>query len=72
MVTRNVGTIDRYRRLAAGSLLLMFALFSGMAMFDVTAMMVGSVVVGAILIGTALFNFCPLYRVFGFRTCNVE
>ena len=26
--------------------------------------------VGAIMLGTAMLNFCPLYRIFGLNTCR--
>ncbi len=26
--------------------------------------------VGAIMLGTAMLNFCPLYRLFGINTCR--
>lgn len=30
-----------------------------------------AIVVGAILLLTSLINFCPLYAIFGFRTCRL-
>lgn len=30
----------------------------------------GSVLVGAVLLVTAVTGFCPAYRLFGVRTCN--
>jgi hypothetical protein len=29
-------------------------------------------VVGLIMVGTALFRFCPLYRLLGMNTCEVK
>ena len=30
------------------------------------------IIVAIILLLTSLFNFCPLYRLFGFSTCKVK
>ncbi|HCE24745.1 MAG TPA: DUF2892 domain-containing protein, partial [Hyphomonas sp.] len=28
--------------------------------------------VGAIMVGTSMIKFCPLYRIFGLRTCSMD
>lgn len=67
----NVGQIDRIVRLIAGTLLIAAPIF-----FSGT-LPVGPVfswaipLVGAILVMTALFRFCPLYRLVGINTCKV-
>ncbi|MCA3264081.1 MAG: DUF2892 domain-containing protein [Telmatospirillum sp.] len=69
----NVGSIDRMLRAAGGVVLLVapflppfadfFAAF-GLWKFAVVA-------VGAILIATAAFRFCPAYRLVGISTCRM-
>lgn len=68
---KNVGSTDKIIRVIAGALLLVLPFVSGLAAFENPSVMIGSLVVGAVLIGTGLFNFCPLYRVLGLRTCKV-
>ena len=64
----NIGTIDRVIRLIAGVVLITMALVSGFTVFDINVIRIVFVVIGAVLIVTALANFCPLYRLLGFRT----
>ena len=70
-MTQNVGTTDRILRLGAGVLLIAIALFGGTAFLAGPAMTYGAVAVGAVLIATAVLRLCPLYSVFGIRTCRV-
>jgi len=70
-MAKNVGSADKIIRLISGVVLIALPFISGFAVFESTAITIAAVVVGAILIGTALFNFCPLYRVLGIRTCRV-
>ena len=65
---RNMGSTDRMLRLAAGVLLLLLALFSGKPLFEGSLLMNATLVIGVVLIGTALLKFCPFYRVLGIRT----
>jgi len=66
----NVGIIDRALRVLIGVVLLWVAFGSGGSAMDSTAIKYGTTIVGAILIGTAFFKFCPLYRLLGIRTCK--
>ncbi len=63
-MTVNIGTVDRVLRFAVGALLVVLALtsFSGAGMWL-------SLIVGAVLIGTASMKFCPAYRMLGIQTC---
>lgn len=70
-MTRNVGTVDRVIRLVTGAVLIALAFFSGMSFFDSQPVTIVSTVVGLVLVGTALVNFCPLYRLLGIRTCRI-
>ncbi len=70
-MTLNVGTFDRIFRLVLGVILLVAPFVSGLAMFENTAITVVSLIVGGVMIATAAMRFCPLYRIFGIRTCKV-
>jgi len=63
-----VGTTDRVVRLALGAVLVLFALFCPWAMAQGTAVVLITAGVGTVLIVTAAFRFCPLYRVLGLCT----
>jgi len=70
-MTTNVGTIDRVLRLILGIILLLAPFVSGMALFDSGVATALSVIAGVILVATAGMKFCPLYRIFGIRTCKL-
>lgn len=66
----NLGRTDRLIRAFAGLVLVLAPLgnlppvwTNGVAAYSVMA-------VGCILIATALFSFCPAYRVLGLSTCR--
>lgn len=61
MLNRNIGTVDRVLRLVVGAALLALVFVGPKTPWGWS---------GAVLIVTALFNFCPLYRIFGIRTCR--
>lgn len=60
-MTRNLGQLDRIARLVLGALLIVLASIGTIGVWGY---------VGVILVGTAFLNFCPIYRVFGFKTCQ--
>lgn len=66
----NVGTVDRAFRLVLGVGLIAAALFSGWAVFDGAALRYGTVIVGAVMLATAIFRVCPLYAVLGMKSCR--
>jgi len=70
-MTTNVGNLDRIARLVLGLILLVVPFITSIPLFQSTAMTVVSVIVGLVLIGTSVVRFCPLYRIFGIRTCKV-
>lgn len=61
-MTANVGTLDRSLRVIIGIALIVAPLlnFMGLGASAVVAYLL--MAIGAILILTALFSFCPLYR----------
>ena len=61
MLARNLGNLDRIARFAIGALLIVLALTGTIGVWGW---------VGAILLATAFMNFCPIYRVFGLKTCT--
>jgi len=62
----NVGSADKIIRIVAGLALvaLTFTMLGGLS----STMGLVALVVGVVLILTALINFCPLYRILGLRT----
>ncbi|MFG5383545.1 MULTISPECIES: DUF2892 domain-containing protein [unclassified Yoonia] len=67
-MTANVGTVDRGLRVILGIALIVAPLlnFLGLGASAVVAYIL--MAIGAILILTGLFSFCPLYRVLNIRT----
>jgi hypothetical protein len=63
----NVGTPDRLIRLIAGALLIALPLFN-LPILANPVLWWGSIVIGVILVATAVFGFCPIYYVLGLRT----
>ena len=64
MMQTNVGTIDRGIRIA-----LALGLFSLLLFVDGPFRWLG--LVGLVPLATGAIGFCPLYRLFGVRTCRV-
>lgn len=62
---QNVGTPDRIIRLILGALLIIAPFVTGWAIWASVIALWVSVVVGAVLIATALFSFCPIYAALG-------
>lgn len=67
----NVGTTDRVLRLVLGLVLLAAPFISGLAIFNSSAATVISVLAGLVMVATSAMKFCPLYRIFGIRTCKL-
>jgi hypothetical protein len=68
-MTANVGSVDRVLRALLGIVLILAPFVSGAAMFQGPLMWV-SVIVGAVMLFTAVTRFCLLYRVLGITTCR--
>lgn len=64
----NVGSIDRLFRLILGAVLIAAPYFYASTMWEDSLYRWGVPVIGVIAIATALFKFCPLYKVLGIKT----
>jgi len=60
----NVGSLDRLIRLLLASVLFYLGLF----LYNNSTLGVGLVVIGGVLLITALIGFCGLYRLLGIHT----
>lgn len=60
----NVGTLDRGIRLLLASVLFYLGLF----LYSGSALGIGLVVVGSVLLATGLVGFCGFYSLLGIRT----
>jgi len=56
-----MGGIDRIARFIIGALLVVLAITGTIGVWGW---------IGIILVVTAFINFCPIYRVFGIKTCK--
>lgn len=63
---KNVGTLDRIVRL------ILAAVLAVLFLMKIVSGTLGIIllVVAAVLILTSLINFCPLYAIFGIKTCK--
>lgn len=60
-ITRNLATWDRAARFILGLALVVLA---------ATGLVGAWGYLGAIFVATAFMNFCPIYRIAGFKTCS--
>lgn len=58
----NIGALDRRVRIVAGIVLVLMPFLAG---FDSGLLKTLSIVVGAVLLGTAAINSCPMYSLLG-------
>jgi hypothetical protein len=70
-MTINVGTTDRILRAALGAVLLFLAFFSGLPAFDAGILKYGAAIVGVVMLVVAAVRMCPIYSIFGIKTCRV-
>lgn len=69
-MTANVGTVDRILRAVLGAVLLYLAFFSGVSLFAAPLFKYGAALVGVVMLATSTLKMCPLYSIFGFKTCK--
>lgn len=70
-MTPNVGTLDRLFRAALGLALLYLAFLSGSAVFEGGLLKYGAAIVGIVMVTVAALGSCPVYSLFGIKTCRV-
>lgn len=68
---QNVGKIDRILRLVLGLVLIIAPFATDLALWQTAGLKYGAVAVGAVLVATSFFRFCPLYRLVGMNTCKL-
>ncbi|HMQ40614.1 MAG TPA: DUF2892 domain-containing protein [Paracoccus sp. (in: a-proteobacteria)] len=66
----NVGNLDRILRVVLGIVLLYLAFFSGIPAFAGGFLKYGAALVGVVMLVTAAMRVCPLYSIFGVKTCR--
>ena len=69
----NVGTLDRLIRFAIGVITLALVFVGPVAAAGGWGLeRVALLAVGSIMLATSAVKFCPLYRIFGLRTCKPD
>lgn len=70
----NVGTIDRTLRFVLGAALLAAPFVPQAAGYfaGIGDWKYAIAAAGAVMLGTAIFRFCPAYTLFGIRTCKLK
>lgn len=66
----NVGTVDRIIRAVLGLVLLYLAFFSGVPAFEAGALKWIAALVGVVMLVVAAVRVCPIYTIFGIKTCR--
>ena len=69
-MTINEGSFDRALRASLGILLIAVAVWGGIALFANVLLYWGAIVIGVVLIATAVTGFCPAYWLFDVRSCD--
>ncbi|MBS9718959.1 DUF2892 domain-containing protein [Pseudohalocynthiibacter aestuariivivens] len=69
-MSKNVGGLDRGLRALIGVVLLGLALFSNITLFESGLMKWGAIIVGLVMLATSAMRVCPLYLIFGIKTCR--
>ena len=72
-MSANVGTIDRVLRALIGVVALALVFVGPIAAVGGWGWeRIALVALGVIMLGTSMIKFCPLYRIFGLRTCKPD
>lgn len=66
----NMGAADRVIRFVVGTALIFAPIADVFGMSVSSPAVVASVLIGVVLVITAFFRFCPLYRALGASTCK--
>lgn len=70
-MTIDVENIDPVLRAALGLGLLNLAFFSGLAAFEAPFFKYGAGAIGVVMLFVAVVRVCPIYSIFGIKTCRV-
>ena len=70
-MTTNVGTLDRILRAALGLGLLYLAFLSGLPALEGGLVKYGVAAIGVVMLVVASTRMCPIYAIFGLKTCRV-
>ncbi len=65
-MNKNEGSVDRVLRIVLGLALLAYALLKPDAPYAVWGW------IGVIPLVTGLIGWCPIYRIFGIKTCKIK
>jgi hypothetical protein len=68
----NVGAIDRVARVVIGAALIVLPFITEFPIWANDIVRYGAIIVGVVVLGTAAFQFCPLYRVLGLSTRKAD
>ncbi|MGJ8531510.1 MAG: YgaP family membrane protein [Alphaproteobacteria bacterium] len=68
--TANVGSVDRIIRLVVGAVFIILPFISTSPLWSGALMIWLLPIIGIVLIATAFFRFCPLYKILGVKTCK--
>ncbi|SDR47145.1 DUF2892 domain-containing protein [Pseudovibrio sp. Tun.PSC04-5.I4] len=69
-MTANVGNIDRIFRFILGIVLIALPFATSFALFAQPLFFFGSIGVGAVMLLVSVMRVCPLYSIFGIKTCR--
>ena len=69
-MNRNVGQIDRYLRIFLGLTLIALPLLNMPQIWTSAIVANSTIAIGAILAATAIFGFCPAYRLLTISACK--
>ena len=67
----NIGTLDRLARLVLGGVLIALPFLTDLPAWDLPLARFGVPLAGVVLVLTAAFRFCLLYRLLGLSTYRI-
>ena len=70
-MTVNVGTVDRVIRALIGIVLLAVAFGGVLDAMTTPYPKYVAIAIGVVMLATATMRMCPIYRIFGIRTCRI-
>ncbi len=69
-MTVNVGTVDRVIRAIIGVVLLGLVFGTDIGVLQEGVLRIIAIVAGFVMLVVAAVRICPLYSIFGFKTCK--